>query len=137
MRVEAIGGPASGWRAELGPGTYTLGRPWSRAEADRDYRAIPDAAISRSHVQITVAHDLSVTIVENPDATNPLLVDGDPTGGRRHGPVRHRAAPRRLGAHLPAGRRPPSSCASTSSARSPSTARRCARPGRRRWCCRR
>ena len=54
IRIEAIGGPASGWRAELGPGTYTLGRPWSRAEDERDYRAIPDAAISRAHVQVTV-----------------------------------------------------------------------------------
>lgn len=81
IRIEAVGGPASGWRAELGPGTYTLGRPWSRAEGDRNYRAIPDAAISRSHVQVTVAEDLTVTITESPEATNPLLVDGRPVDG--------------------------------------------------------
>lgn len=81
IRVEAVGGPASGWRAELGPGTYTLGRPWSRAEGDPAYRAIPDAAISRSHLQLTVADDLTVTIVENPDATNRLTVSGmEPDG---------------------------------------------------------
>jgi len=76
IRIEATGGPASGWRVELGPGTYTLGRPWSRAEDDPSYRAIPDAAISRSHVAVVVGHDLVVTLRESPDATNPLLVDG-------------------------------------------------------------
>lgn len=76
VRIEATGGPASGWRVELGPGTYTLGRPWSRAEDDPTYRAIPDAAISRSHVAVVVGHDLAVTLRESPDATNPLLVDG-------------------------------------------------------------
>ncbi|WP_229023237.1 FtsK/SpoIIIE domain-containing protein [Actinomarinicola tropica] len=81
VRIEAVGGPASGWRAELAPGTYTLGRPWSRAESDPAYRAIPDAAISRAHVQVTVAEDLTVTIVESPEATNPLLVDGQPVDG--------------------------------------------------------
>ena len=136
IRIEAIGGPASGWRAELGPGTYTLGRPWSRAEGDRDYRAIPDAAVSRSHVQVTVADDLSVTIVENPDATNPLLVDGERPDGAVDGRALHRAPARRLGAHLRARSTPAPRCASTSSDRSRSTARRCARPGRRRSCCR-
>lgn len=76
VRIEAIGGPASGWRAELGPGTYIIGRPWSRAEGDRAYRAIPDAAVSRAHVRVVVGEDLRVTIEENPEATNPLLVDG-------------------------------------------------------------
>jgi len=83
VRIEAIGGPASGWRIELGPGTYTLGRPWSRGEDDPSYRAIPDAAVSRAHVAVVVGHDLSVTLRENPDATNPLLVDGE----RPEGPV--------------------------------------------------
>lgn len=76
VRIEAVGGPASGWRVELGPGTYVLGRPWSRAEDDPAYRAIPDAAISRSHVAVVVGHDLSVTLRESAEATNPLLVDG-------------------------------------------------------------
>lgn len=76
IRIEAIGGPAAGWRAELGPGTYTLGRPWSRGEQDPGYRAIPDAAVSRSHVEVTVGEDLTVTLREHPDVTNPLLVDG-------------------------------------------------------------
>lgn len=83
MRIEAVGGPASGWRAELGPGRYTIGRPWSRAEQDPAYRAIPDAAVSRSHLQVTVADDLTVTFLEQPDVTNPLLVDG----ARPDGPV--------------------------------------------------
>jgi S-DNA-T family DNA segregation ATPase FtsK/SpoIIIE len=83
MRIEAIGGPASGWRIELGPGTYTIGRPWSRAETDPAYRAIPDAAVSRSHLSVVVGDDLTVTLRENPEATNPLLVDGQ----RPEGPV--------------------------------------------------
>ncbi|MGV3759498.1 MAG: FtsK/SpoIIIE domain-containing protein [Actinomycetota bacterium] len=83
LRIEAVGGPASGWRAELGPGTYVLGRPWSRVEGDPAYRAIPDAAVSRSHVQVVVGDDLTATIAENPEATNPLLVDGT----RPEGPV--------------------------------------------------
>ncbi|HEU5085645.1 MAG TPA: FtsK/SpoIIIE domain-containing protein [Acidimicrobiales bacterium] len=76
VRIEAVGGPASGWRVELGPGTWTLGRPWSQGERLPHYRAIPDAAISRSHAEVTVGEDLTVTIRENPEATNPLLVDG-------------------------------------------------------------
>lgn len=76
IRIEAVGGPAAGWRAELGPGTYTLGRPWSRAEQDPAYRAIPDAAVSRAHAEVVVADDLTVTLQEHPDVTNPLLVDG-------------------------------------------------------------
>ena len=76
IRIEAVGGPAAGWRAELGPGTYTLGRPWSRGELDPGHRAIPDAAVSRSHVEVTVADDLTVTLRELPEVTNPLLVDG-------------------------------------------------------------
>lgn len=83
VRIEATGGPASGWRAELPPGTYTLGRPWSGAAADPQHRAIPDAAISRNHVRVTVADDLTVTVAEEPGATNPLLVEGE----RPDGPV--------------------------------------------------
>ena len=81
VRIEAVGGPASGWRVDLGPGSYVIGRPWSRAEHDPAYRAIPDAAVSRSHVAVHVSGDLTVTLQENPEATNPLLVSGDrPTG---------------------------------------------------------
>ncbi len=78
IRVEAVGGPASGWRAEFAAGTYTLGRPFPQAESDPAYRAIPDGAISRSHVTVRVDDDQSVTVEENPAATNRLLIDGAP-----------------------------------------------------------
>lgn len=81
VRIEAIGGPASGWRVDLGPGTYFLGRPSSQAGDDPTYRAIPDAAVSRSHLRVRVGADLTVTVDENPDATNRLLVDGAPVEG--------------------------------------------------------
>ncbi len=82
--IEAIGGPAAGWYKELAPGMHTLGRPFHGAEADRSYKAIPDGTISRSHVSVHVDSDLSVTLTENPEATNPLLVDG----AQPRGPIR-------------------------------------------------
>jgi S-DNA-T family DNA segregation ATPase FtsK/SpoIIIE len=79
--VEAVGGPAAGWRVELGPGTYTLGRAHQGSEQRRGFRAIPDGTVSRSHVTVVVDRDLRVTLQEDPDAKNPMLVDGvRPTG---------------------------------------------------------
>src|SRR5690606_15670416 len=75
------GGPASGWRIELSPGQYRLGRPWSQAQHQPDYRAIPDAAISRHHIAVTVGPDLAIALAENPEATNRLLIDGEPIEG--------------------------------------------------------
>ena len=82
VRFEAVGGPASGWRVDLGPGSYYLGRPSSAVEHDPSYRAIPDAAVSRSHLAVHVAPDLTVTVQENPEATNRLLVDDQPIDGK-------------------------------------------------------
>lgn len=81
VAIEATGGPASGWRAEFVPGTYVIGRPFSRAEGDPAYRAIPDSAVSRSHLQVRVGLDGTVSLLENPEAMNPLLIDGERPAG--------------------------------------------------------
>lgn len=79
--IEAVGGPAAGWSEKLGPGKYTLGRSFRGSDLEPGYRVIPDGTVSRSHVFVTVGGDLTVTLKENPDATNALLVDGvQPSG---------------------------------------------------------
>lgn len=73
--AEAVGGPHVGWRVVLGPGRHVLGRRFPGCEADDRYHAIPDNAVSRAHVAVEVADDLTVAVTENPEATNPMLVD--------------------------------------------------------------
>src|SRR5699024_4755164 len=61
----------------LGAGTHLLGRPTPADSDEAGYVSIPDEAVSRAHVRITVALDGTATIEENPEATNPLLVNGE------------------------------------------------------------